>query len=88
LAYGRDANQDQKPVETIVACMFLQHGSLEHSELSDKLTIVNSEFSDKKNVNSSLNLTMPDAKITSLLKKKYALFFAPKLVATFTSLGF
>ncbi|WAK02862.1 hypothetical protein [Methylobacter sp. YRD-M1] len=75
-------------METIVACTFPQHGSLEHSKLSDKPTIVNSEFSDKKNVNSSLNLTMPDAKITPLLKKNMRSSLLPKLAAIFTSLGF
>jgi hypothetical protein len=62
--------------------------ALELGELSSKLILVNSEFSNKKNVNSSLNIKTPGAKITPLLKKRYALSLLPKLVAVFTSLGF
>jgi hypothetical protein len=86
LAYGPDVHQDQKPMETI-GTYFPHHGALEPGELSDKLTIVNSEFSNKKNVNSSLNLKTPGAKITPLLKKKYALFFTPQAGGHFYQLG-
>lgn len=61
--------------------------ALELGELSGKLTIVSSEFSNKKNVNSSLNLKTPGAKITPLLKKKYALFFTPQAGGHFYQLG-
>ncbi|MBF6649814.1 hypothetical protein [Methylobacter sp. BlB1] len=61
--------------------------ALELGELSGKLIIVNSEFCNKKNVNFSLNLKTPDAKITPLLKKRYALFFAPQVGGHFYQLG-
>ncbi|MEF3074205.1 hypothetical protein V2P20_04130 [Methylobacter sp. Wu1] len=73
-------------METTVACTFAQH-ALEPGELSDKLILVNSEFSNKKNVNSSLNLKTPGAKITPLLKKKYALLFTPQAGGHFYQLG-
>ncbi len=61
--------------------------TLELGELASKLTIVSSEFFDKKNVNSSLNLKTSGAKITPLLKKKYALFFVPQVGGHFYQLG-